>query len=72
MRLPFLALFILGLGMLVRGLMTVSWSRAGWMAGSVAATAVHLSEQFGGTELPAALIVFGGVLVLMSFALVTG
>jgi hypothetical protein len=33
---------------------------------------VHRSEHFAGTDLPAALIVFGGVLILMSFSLVTG
>jgi regulator of protease activity HflC (stomatin/prohibitin superfamily) len=132
MTVTFLLLLILGLGMLVRGLMTVSRSRAVWMARSVAATAnvvactpvrnsdgppfaaftisvryldaqgqprtadlpaaqefqtgdpvdvrfdpkhpatVYVSEQFAGTDLPAALIVFGGLLVLVSFSFVTG
>jgi uncharacterized protein DUF3592 len=35
----YVALFCLGLGMLVRGLMTVSQSRTAWMARSVAGTA---------------------------------
>jgi hypothetical protein len=39
MTIPFFVLFIAGLGMLVRGLMTVSKARAAWMARSVAATA---------------------------------
>jgi hypothetical protein len=127
-----LLLLIVGLGMLVRGLMTVSRSRAAWMARSVAATAdvvacrpversdsprfntftisvryvdaqgqphtadlpasqafqtgdpvdirfdpkhpatVYLSEHFAGTDLPAALIVFGGLLTLMSVSFMTG
>jgi hypothetical protein len=131
MTVTFLLLLILGLGMLVRGLMTVSRSRAAWMARSAAATAnvvgcrpversdgppfaaftisvryldaqgqprtadlpaaqefqagdpvdvrfdpkhpatVYLSEQFAGTDLPAALIVFGGLLILMSLFFVT-
>jgi Protein of unknown function (DUF3592) len=131
MNVTFFVLLIVGLGMLVRGLMTVSRSRAVWMARSVAATAtvvacrpversdgpqfatfaisvryidaqgqpctadlpaaqefapgdpvdvrfdpkhpatVYLSEQFAGTDLPAALIVFGGLLVLVSFSFVT-
>ena len=129
MTVTFVVLLVVGLAMLVRGLMTVSRSRAVWMARSVAATAhvvacrpvgladpnpidpfiisvryldtsgqphtadlpaaqasqtgdpidirfdpkhpvtVHLGEHFAGTDLPAALIVFGGLLVLMSFAL---
>lgn len=131
MTVTFFVLLIVGLGMLVRGLMTVSRSRAAWMARSVAATAnvvacrpversdsprfetfmisvryvdaqgqphtadlpasqefqtgdpvdirfdpkhpatVYLSEQFAGTDLPAALIVFGGLLILASFTFVT-
>ena len=127
MTVMFLLLLIVGLGMLVRGLMTVSRSRAVWMARSVTATAnvvacrtvgssdsarfntftisvryvdaqgrphkaelpasqafqtgepvdirfdpkhpatVYLSEHFAGTDLPAALIVFGGLLMLVSF-----
>lgn len=123
----YVALLILGMGMLARGLMTVSTSRAAWMARSVAATAhvtackdvqgsetdpfspysisiaytdahghactaelpaaqrfqagdpvdvrfdpqkpatVYLSEQFAGTNLPMALIAFGGGLMLVSF-----
>ena len=50
----YVALFVLGLGMLVRGLMTVSKSRAAWIARSVAATAtivtctaIAKSEQTG-------------------------
>ena len=130
MTVTFAVLLIVGLGMLVRGLMTVSRSRAVWMARSVAATGnvvacrplqrsdgprfetftisvryvdtqgrprtaelpaaqalqtgdpvdirfdpkhpatVYLSEQFAGTDLPAALIVLGGLLTLVSFALV--
>jgi hypothetical protein len=132
MTLPFLALLILGLGMLVRGLMTVSRSRAAWMARSVAATAnivgcrpversdsprfetftisvryidtqgqphtahlpasqefqtgepidirfdpkhpatVYLGEHFAGTDLPAALVVFGGLLMLVSISVLAG
>lgn len=132
MTATFFVLLIVGLGMLVRGLMTVSQSRAAWMARSVAATAhvvacrpversdsprfntftisvrygdaqgqphtadlpasqafqtgdpvdirfdpkhpatVYLSEHFAGTDLPAALIVFGGLLTLMSISFMTG
>ena len=133
MTIPFVTLFILGLGMLVRGLMTVSRSRAVWMARSVAATGnvvacspversgeslldstftisvryvdtqgqphtaelpaaqefqtgdpidirfdpkhpttVFLSEHFAGTNLPAALIVFGGLLMVVSFMYAQG
>jgi uncharacterized protein DUF3592 len=124
----FAFLLVLGLTMLVRGLMTVSQSRAVWMARSVAATAnvvacrrversgipqfntftisvryldtqgqphtaelpaaqafetgdpidirfdpkrpatVYSSEHFAGTDLPLALIVFGGLLILISFS----
>jgi hypothetical protein len=132
MTLPFLGLFILGLAMLVRGLMTVSKARAAWMARSTPATAnvvacrpvssaenerfetftitvrytdahgqshtadlpasqelqtgdaidirfdpkrpatVYLQEHFAGSNLPAALIVFGGLLMVVSFVYVTG
>ena len=131
MTVTFVVLLIVGLGMLGRGLMTVSRSRAVWMARSVAATGnvvacrhveqsgtprfepfaisvryldtqgqphtaelpaaqkfqtgdpvdirfdpkrpatVYLSEQFAGTDLPLALIVFGGLLVLGSFIYTT-
>ncbi len=127
---PFV-LLVVGFGMLVRGLMTVSRSRAAWMARSTATTAsvvackpdersdgegfaaftisvryldaqgqprtadlpaaqefqagdpvdvrfdpkhpatIYVSEQFAGTDLPAALIVFGGLLILMSLFFVT-
>ena len=130
MSISFLILFVVGLAMLVRGLMTVSRSRAAWMARSVAATAsviackavagtddapfdtftisvryadtqgqthtaelpaaqqfqagdpvdvrfdpnqpatVYPSEKFAGTNLPAALIVVGGLLMVASFAYV--
>jgi hypothetical protein len=132
MTLPFLVLFIGGLGMLARGLMTVSRSRAAWIARSVPATAnvvtcapipksestgfatftisvrytdaqgqprsatlpasqafqpgepidvrydakrpttVFLREHFAGSDLPIALIAFGGLLMLVSFAYVRG
>ncbi len=132
MTIPFVVLFLLGLGMLVRGLMTVSKARAAWTARSIAATAnvvtctpvrnpetdqfdaftiavrytdtqgqlhtanlpasqafqagdpidvrfdpkhpatVLLSEQFTGRSLPAALIVFGGGLMAVSFAYMRG
>ena len=39
MAIQFVALFVLGLGMLVRGLMTVSTARAAWMARIIPATA---------------------------------
>src|SRR5215471_15649640 len=39
MTITFFVLFVVGLGMLVRGLMTVSTSRAAWMVRSVAGTA---------------------------------
>ena len=130
MTVTFLVLFVVGLGMLVRGLITVSKARAAWMARSIPATAnviacrpvrrsepgrfetftisvqytdadgkthtadlpaserreagdpidirfdpkrpasVYLSEQFAGTNLPAALIVFGGLLMVVSFVYV--
>jgi|SRR5579871_1002141 len=130
MTITFIVLLAVGLVMLVRGLMTVSRSRAAWEARSVAATAgviactvhpradtdafdaftisvrytdthgqthtaelpaaqqfqagdpvdirfdprhpatVYLSEHFAGTNLPAALIVFGGLLIFVSFAYV--
>jgi hypothetical protein len=123
----YVALLILGVGMLVRGLMTVSTARATWMVRSVAGTGrvtackpiqgsstdpfntfsiaitytdtrghaytaklpasqqfqagdpvdirfdpkhpatVYLSEQFAGSNLPFALIAFGGALILVSF-----
>jgi Protein of unknown function (DUF3592) len=129
MGITFWVLLILGLGMLVRGLMTVARSRTVWLARSIAATAtivacrpvelsdpnpldpfiisvryadaegkphtaelpaaqelqagqaidlrfdrrhptiVRLADHFVGTDMPAALIVFGGLLILMSFAL---
>ena len=131
MTVMFIGLFVLGLGMLIRGLITVSKTRTAWTARSVAATAkvltcraiprsepggfetfhisvayddtsgqsrtadlpasqqfqpgdpidirfdpkhpatVYLSEQFQGRELPAALIVFGASLMLVSLASVT-
>ena len=130
MTITFFVLLVVGLGMLVRGLMTVSRSRAAWMARSVAATAsvvacravagsdaapfdaftisvryadthgqthtaelpaaqqfqagdpvdirfdpshpatVYPSEKFAGTNLAAALIIFGGLLIFVSFAYV--
>ena len=132
MTVTFLVLFVVGLGMLVRGLITVSKARAAWMARSIAATAnviacrevrnpqieqlenfavtveftdtrgmsrtaelpasermapgdlidirfdpnhpasVYQSERFAGSNLPAALIVFGGLLMIVSFVYVTG
>jgi|ERR1043166_7487725 len=132
MTIQFAILFVVGLGMLVRGLVTVSKSRAVWMARSVAGTAtvdtctpvrnsegnpfatftisvrytdtqgqshtailpasqrfragdpidirfdpkrpatVYPAEQFAGTNLPAALIFFGGSLMLVSFAYAKG
>ena len=123
----FIALFILGAGMLARGLMTVSTARAAWLVRSVSSTArvtgcmpvqgaetdqfsaysisiaykdtrghaytaklpasqqfqagdpidirfdpkqpatVYGSEQFAGSNLPLALIAFGGTLMLVSF-----
>ena len=130
MTVTFIGLLVLGLGMLVRGLMTVTTARAAWIARSIPATAnvvacrqinrsepgkfetftisvqytdaagkthtadlpaserheagdpidirfdpkrpasVHLIEQFEGANVPMALIVFGGLLVFVSFAYV--